>query len=165
MFSIANLLDRSLSRGSIVSDYQLAKVIGITHQAISGYRTGLALPKDKVIAQLCALSGDDPHLILAQIQAERASSPEAKNLWQTLILRLSAGTSTAILSVLFAIGAIASTSNDARASDSQPQNTSFMDSLYIVFTAMLSGWLCLSARWRTAAGRQAMITLARLVTL
>ncbi len=100
---VAGLLDRAMSRAGIESDYRLAKVIGITHQAISGYRAGVSLPKDKVIAQLCALSGDDPHLLVAQIQAERASSPEAKNLWMTMAKRLAGGAQTAILSVLFTI--------------------------------------------------------------
>jgi hypothetical protein len=116
MFLIANLLDRAKAGGHIESDYRLCKVIGITHQAVSGYRMGIALPKDKVIAQLCALSGDDPHLVMAQIQAERASSPEAKNLWSTLAARLSGVASTAFLSVVITISLIAGYASSARAS-------------------------------------------------
>lgn len=77
MFSVANFLDRAKARASIDSDYRLAKVIGITHSVISGYRAGKSLPNESVIEQLCGLSGDDPDYIAAQIQAARAQEGPA----------------------------------------------------------------------------------------
>jgi hypothetical protein len=138
MFLIAELLERAKARASIESDYRLGKVIGITHQAISGYRAGISLPKDKVIAQLCALSGDDPHLVMAQIQAERASSPEAKNLWMTMAKRLQGAATTAILSVCFAIALIALPAQDARATTLDAYKTGESNILYIVSITFLS---------------------------
>lgn len=151
MISIANLLDAAMAKGQIASDYQLAKVIGISHQAISGYRMGLALPKDKVIAQLCALSGDDPHLIVAQIQAERASSPEAKNLWLSMAKRLAGGASTAILSVLIAIFFVAGFSTPVYAKNDTHRLSLQSKILYIVSITILSVPAFLMVRLRRFA--------------
>lgn len=81
MFSVAEFLDRAKVRANIESDYRLAKVIGKSHNVISGYRHGKSLPEESVIEQLCALSGDDPDLIAAQIQAARSKTPEARTMW------------------------------------------------------------------------------------
>ena len=151
MIFIANLLDAAMAKGQIASDYQLAKVIGISHQAISGYRMGLALPKDKVIAQLCALSGDDPHLIVAQIQAERASSPEAKNLWLSMAKRLAGGASTAILSVLIAIFFVAGFSTPVYAKNDTHRLSLQSKILYIVSITILSVPAFLMVRLRRFA--------------
>jgi hypothetical protein len=90
MFSIANLLDSAKARASIESDYRLAKVIGKSHQVISGYRSGKSLPEESVIEQICSLSGDDSGVVAAQIQAARSKSPEAVNMWLMIAQRLAA---------------------------------------------------------------------------
>ena len=153
MFSIANLLDAAMAKGQIVSDYQLAKVIGISHQAMTHYRMGRTLPNEKVIAQLCALSGDDPDVIAAQIQAARSKSPEAKNLWLRVAARMSGVASTAILSVVFAIGLIAGYAEPARASGLNGIKTVCSNLLYIVSSTFLSvpAFLMVRLRLFTAA--------------
>lgn len=147
MFSIADLLERAKAGACIDSDYRLAKVIGITHASISLYRVGKTLPGDKVIEQLCALSGDDAQLIFSQIQASKASSSEAKKFWEVMVKRLSGGVSTAIFSVLFTIGLIALPADNARASGLNDQKTSFIDLLYIVSITKLSVWAHVRLRW------------------
>lgn len=162
MFSIAEFLDRAKARANIESDYRLAKVIGKNHQVISSYRVGKSLPEESVIEQLCALSGDDPGVIAAQIQAERSRSPEAKTMWRMIAARLAGGATTAILSVLFAIGFIAASPYDARASAVHYQKVSARYFLYIVSTGVFVRWtrlrhrfnglpcffrLCLAACW------------------
>jgi hypothetical protein len=121
---IASLIERARVNASIESDYRLAKIIGINQSAFGNYKAGRSMPNDKIVAQLCALSGDDPHLVMAQIQAERASSDEARNLWTTLIKRLSGGATTAILSVLFSIGLIAAPVQSARAGEASGEKVS-----------------------------------------
>ena len=147
MFSIAELLERAKAGGNIESDYRLAKVIGITHASISLYRVGKTLPGDKVIEQLCALSGDDAQLIFAQIQASKASSNEAKNFWEVMVKRLSGGVSTAILSVLFTIGLIAAQVDSARAGGLVAQKIEQLNKLYIVSITKLSVWAQVRLRW------------------
>lgn len=132
MFLIADLLERAKAGAGIDSDYRLAKIIGITHGAMSHYRMGRTLPNEKVIEQLCALSGDDPDLIAAQIQAARAPNEAAKNLWLRIAARLGGGVSTAVLSVLFTIGLIALPADPAQAASAQSLKSAANNSLYIV---------------------------------
>lgn len=138
MFSIANLLDAAMSRGQIVSDYQLAKVIGITHQAMSAYRAGKTLPNAKVIAQLCALSGDDAGIVAAQVEAARAADGPVRTMWLSVAARLQGAATTAILSVCFAIALIALPASDARATTLNAYKTGQANLLYIVSITFLS---------------------------
>ena len=151
MFSIADLLERAKAGARIDSDYRLAKVIGITHASISLYRVGKTLPGDKVIEQLCALSGDDAQLIFAQIQASKASSSETKNFWNVMVKRLAGGASTAILSVLFSIGLIAAPVQQARAGEVGQAHSVWVKNLYIVQSTFLSVQCFLLVRLRRMA--------------
>jgi predicted transcriptional regulator len=132
MFSVANLLDAAKEKASIDSDYRLAKVIGITHSVVSAYRHGKSMPNDKILAQICALSGDDVAVVAAQIQAERSQSPEGKTMWMMIAKRLSGGASTAILSVVFAISLIAGYAEPARAAALNHAQNVKVNLLYIV---------------------------------
>jgi transcriptional regulator with XRE-family HTH domain len=107
MVSIADLLDRAKAGGNIDTDYRLAKVIGISHQGMTNYRTGKSRPDARVLEQLCALSGDDVAVFAAQLQAERERTDEGKTLWLMIAKRLAGGATTAILSVVFSIVLIA----------------------------------------------------------
>ena len=133
---IASLIERARVNAKIESDYRLAKIIGINQSAFGNYKAGRSMPNDKILSQLCALSGDDPHLMMAQIQAERASSDEARNLWQTLVKRLAGGASTAVLSVLFTISLIAGYAQPARAGDLLSSTIAQVKSLYIVSSSV-----------------------------
>lgn len=131
MFSIASLLDSAKAKAGIETDYRLSKVIEINHSAVTNYRSGRSLPNEAILQRLCALSGDDPELIAAQIQSRRAASEEARQLWQRVAERLAhapravAGHARPIiLLVLFAIGLIAHGAMFARASDEIGAKTS-----------------------------------------
>jgi hypothetical protein len=152
MFSIANLLDAAKAKAQIDSDYRLAKVIGKSHQVISGYRVGKSLPDESVIDQLCALSGDDPDVIAAQIQAARSKSPEAKNLWLRVAARMQGSATTAILSVCFAIALIAAPAQEARATTLNAYKTGEVSLLYIVSITFLSVGDFLQVRLRRFTG-------------
>lgn len=149
MFSVANLLERAKKNANIESDYRLAKVISINQSAFGNYKAGRSWPSDKVLAQLCALSGDDVGVIVAQVQAERAQSPEGKSMWLMIAKRLSGGASTAILSVVFTIGLIAGYAPTAGASERLSSYGVPVNSLYIVSITFLSvrGFLLVRLRW------------------
>lgn len=138
MSFIDDLLDKSKTCANIDSDYRLAKVIGITHSAMTHYRMGRSLPNESVIEQLCALSGDDPDVIAAQIQAERSKDPEAKTLWLRVAARMAGGASTAILSVLIAIVLIAGFAPPAWAKNDADRYSLQSKFLYIVSITILS---------------------------
>lgn len=132
MFSVADLIERAKARASIDTDYRLAKVIGINQSALGNYKAGRSLPDERVLEQLCALSGDDVAVFAAQIQAERARTPEGKNMWLMVAARLRGAAQTAILSVCFAIALIAAPASDARATTLDVAKTGQVNLLYIV---------------------------------
>ena len=132
MFSVADLLERAKAGGNIESDYRLAKVIGISHGTMTGYRSGKTKPDERVLEQLCALSGDDLAVLAAELQAERARTSEGKNMWLMVAARLRGGATTAILSVCFAIALIALPAQDARATTLQAYQNGNVTLLYIV---------------------------------
>ena len=104
----------------------------------TNYRTGRTLPNESVIEQLCALSGDDPDFIAAQIQAARAQDGPARVMWSRIAARLAGGATTAILSVCFAISLIAAPASDARATTLDAYKTGGVTLLYIVSSTFLS---------------------------
>lgn len=143
---IANLLDSAKAKAAIESDYRLAKVIGITQSAVSNYRMGKTMPDERVLSQLCALSGDDAAVMAAQVQAERSRTPEGKSLWSLVAARLQSdrrhavrGVGTAILSVLFSIVLIAGQAIEAGATALCDLKTCVNHSLYIVSSTFLAG--------------------------
>lgn len=99
MFSIAKFLDGVKARAKIDTDYQLAKLIGITQQAISQYRHGKTLPDEVVITKLCTISGDDAGIVLANVEELRAKTEPARLLWRSIAHRLQS-TAAAIVAAL-----------------------------------------------------------------
>lgn len=89
MVSIAKFLDTAKQKAGIESDYRLAKILGITHGAMTNYRTNRNLPDERTIEKLCIYTGDDPDVISAQLQSMRARTEEGRKLWERVARRLS----------------------------------------------------------------------------
>jgi hypothetical protein len=138
MFSVANLLDRAKAQAGIDSDYRLSKILQINQTRLSNYRSGRSLPNVELIEALCALSGDDAGLIVAQVEAARAADGPVRNMWLSVAARLRGAAQTAILSVCFAIALIAFPASDARAVTVDAYKTGSVNLLYIVSTTILS---------------------------
>lgn len=90
------------------------------------------MPDARVLEQLCALSGDDVAVVMAQIQSERERTPEGKSMWLMVAKRLAGGATTAILSLCLAIGLIAAPADSARAGEAQEAQSQRIDFLHIV---------------------------------
>lgn len=163
MFSVAALLDRAMKNARIESHYRLAKVIGVSQGTMGGYKSGKTMPDERVLEQLCALSGDDVAVMAAEIQAERARTQEGKAMWLMIAKRLAGGVSTAILSVLFAIGLIAEPVDSVRAGEVPAFQKAAIDKLYIVSSAILSAHTFLLVRLRCRW--QPIMRLAALCTI
>lgn len=99
--SIGDLLDKAKLMHRLPSDYKLALVMGVSHVTLGSYRQGKTLPDARVISKICELSGDDPALLLAQVEAERAKTEEARNLWLQVVDRLQSTLHAAIFAVVF----------------------------------------------------------------
>lgn len=114
---IAALLDKAQVIHRLPSDYKLALVMGISHSSLTSYRQGKTMPDARVIAKLCDLTGDDAGVLLAEIEAERAKTDEARALWRQVAARLSSAVHAAIFAVLFGGSLWGGFSNDAQAAD------------------------------------------------
>jgi hypothetical protein len=98
--NIGSLLDNAKVIHKLPSDYKLALVMGIGHASLKNYRDQKTLPDARVISKICELTGDDPYLLAAQIEAERAKTDEARSLWAGIAARLSANQSTKPLYIM-----------------------------------------------------------------
>lgn len=99
MLKVSEFLDKSKACANIESDYRLAKIIGISHGAITSYRTDRTLPDERVIQKLCELTGDDPDVISALFQSRRARTEEGRVLWMRVAERLVKGAAAASAAV------------------------------------------------------------------
>jgi hypothetical protein len=127
--NIASLLDKAKVIHKLPSDYKLALVMGVDHKSLRNYRDLKTLPDARVISSICGLTGDDPVLMIAEIEAERAKTDEARTLWRQVVQRLQAGIAAAIFSVV-TLGALGvGFSTDAHA---KPAPVLVLHPLYIV---------------------------------
>lgn len=81
--TVGHLLDKAKVIHRLPSDYKLALVMGVAQKSLRNYRDGKTLPDARVIGKICELTGDDAGLLLAQIEAERASEAHNRAQWAT----------------------------------------------------------------------------------
>lgn len=87
MLRTIELLDLAKKRQGNVSDYRLARLLGVTQPTVTGYRQGRSRPAASTLARLAELCGIDPRAVLVWIEverAERAKDPAAKELWLSI---------------------------------------------------------------------------------
>ncbi|HTF85339.1 MAG TPA: helix-turn-helix domain-containing protein [Cellvibrio sp.] len=84
MKTLENYLDEFKSRMNIESDYELAKLLGVSRQQISGIRSGrIAIGRTKCIRIASGLK-IDPLEIIATIEAAKEKNPDVRALWVRL---------------------------------------------------------------------------------
>ena len=109
MSTTTELLDRLKAAQGISSDYALAKLLGISKQGISHYRTKSGqLDTSGVfrIAELLGMSHAETLAALASIEAERAKDEQTRATWQARLKRLGGIAATVTVAAL-GIGASA----------------------------------------------------------
>jgi hypothetical protein len=119
---ISALLDKAKVMHRLPSDYKLALVMGVKQSSLANYRQGKTLPDARVISAICGLTGDDAALLLAQIEAERAKTTEARALWLQVVQRMRGVVHAAIFSVLIGGTLAAGFPGDAAASPTANRN-------------------------------------------
>jgi predicted transcriptional regulator len=125
MQTTKQLLDRAKKVQGIESDYKLAQVLGVVNSAVTNYRAGRSHPDDAVAARLAVLAGQDPSAVIAELHAERAKTPEVRQLW----IRMANQLRHAVATVMFAVGAAmlviagSPTSAEASTGTAQANNT------------------------------------------
>jgi transcriptional regulator with XRE-family HTH domain len=103
MSNISNLLDKAKVMHKLSSDYKLALVMGVHQTSLTNYRSGKSLPDELVITKICDLTGDDPDILAAQINAQRAKDASVRALWERIASRLMAAPRHAVAAAIFAV--------------------------------------------------------------
>jgi len=85
----ALLIAAKVARG-IPTNYQLAQLLGVTHNTMTRWNQGVGGPLDPHAVRLAEMAGLDPGLILARLAAERATDPPTRFAWQQVARRLAA---------------------------------------------------------------------------
>eukprot|EP01136_Pigoraptor_vietnamica_P042546 Opistho-1_new@16853 len=94
MHTVNTLLDEVKSKLGISSDYRLAKHLQMTTHSIANYRHGRSRPDDLTLhrlGELADIPAGDIDLLAVQLQAERASTDQARALWSRIAARLQGG--------------------------------------------------------------------------
>ena len=96
----ADLIDAAKARQGWPSDYRLGKVLGVTSQTVSQWRSGVSYPELLSIYRLAEFAGQEPAAVVASIEYERAQRngrSDAAGAWEAMLSRLSTATAAAIL--------------------------------------------------------------------
>lgn len=132
MFDLQNLIERAMQGAGVTSAYGLAKATGLTEAAISNYRKGKNLPDERAIVLLCQFTGDDPMMVVLQVQHDRAANEEAKSLWGGMADRLKKSTKAAKTAVLIATVSVAAHQEPAQAASLHPALSALGQKMQIV---------------------------------
>jgi transcriptional regulator with XRE-family HTH domain len=97
MQTIVTVLDNAKLIHNLRSDYKLALIMGVQQGSIRNYREGKTLPDARVIQKLCELTGDDPVILAAEIEVQRARTTEARTLWLRVLRRLTAAATVGVV--------------------------------------------------------------------
>lgn len=87
MLSTIELLDLAKARAGDVSDYRIAKMLGVPPGTVSNYRVGRSRPENPIAMRLAELCGLDVVEVVAWVQLERAKSDLDRELWQLVLSR------------------------------------------------------------------------------
>lgn len=108
MRTINQVLDRAREVQKVPSDYKLGLCLGIGGNSLSSYRTGRSLPDEKACSKLAAAIGEEPDLLLVEIQAQRTKDAESRRMWERLAKRLQKGFASVSMMAVLALVLIAS---------------------------------------------------------
>lgn len=106
MRSINDVLDKAKAVQNVRSDYKLSLTVGISESSLSAYRKRVNLPDEINCKKLADAAGDDPDLLVVEMQAQRAKTDEARAIWLSIAARLQAGFANVKMLALLAIFSI-----------------------------------------------------------
>ena len=99
----AKLLDRVANKHNVPSDNKLSKLLGVTRQAVSNWRTGVSSFDDSVAVRVAELLGENPAYILAVANAERTKNESARRAYKQIAGRFKGA---ACISAILAAGTL-----------------------------------------------------------
>lgn len=81
MNTTIQFLNALKARNGGASDYAIAKILGLTHQAVSRYRVGKEFLGDSTAIRVAKLLEIDPSYVVACAHAERCKAEDEKAVW------------------------------------------------------------------------------------
>ena len=83
----SNLFDDAKQRVNVISDYAMAKRVGLPPQSIPAMRKGKRpMPLD-VAYKLAIILEMDPAQVVAELEADREKNPERQAFWRSFLSR------------------------------------------------------------------------------
>lgn len=132
MRTINDVLDKARAVQKVRSDYKLALCLGIGGTSLSNYRNGRSLPDEKTCEKLAIAMGEDPIILMVEMQAKRAKDDDSRSMWEKAAKRLQRGVASVSLMSLLAIVLIAGSALPAWASSHSFAKNG--DQLYIMLS-------------------------------
>lgn len=124
MQTTKQLLDRAKKAQGIESDYKLAQTLGVVQTAVTNWRSGRSHPDDERAARLAELAGQSAEIVVAELHAERAKTPETRQLWMRMAMQLRTAGGAVAATALSATLLIAGAPTQARAATPSPASDS-----------------------------------------
>lgn len=91
MKTTAEYLDAIKEKLDLPSDYAISKVLGITRESVSGFRTGKSPFGVETAMKVGEILGIDGHKVYSDGQIERAKKPEIRQFWMSISEKFSMG--------------------------------------------------------------------------
>ena len=82
--ALAKLLGEREGLREPISDYRMAKILGVSRAMMSEYRTNKQRLSSLMCLKVAELLGEDPQYVLACIQAERAQNAAVRKAWEKI---------------------------------------------------------------------------------
>jgi transcriptional regulator with XRE-family HTH domain len=145
MSTINKYLDDLKKKNDIPSDRQLAIFLGVSSQYINQIRHSPRSLSEEVAFSIASELKIDPAIVFAELRAERAKSPEIKEVWKR-IAKI-AGNAAAIAAVFLILGMV-EIDNKGLAFSGLVASTQFEHSIhYAQFGTLLLSLLMIRFTW------------------
>lgn len=88
MNATQRLIAQAKTAINVQSDYALAKALRVTRQAVSFYQAGKRQLDNETAFRIAELLSLDPAIVIAEIEADKATEPGAREAWNQRLKRL-----------------------------------------------------------------------------
>ncbi len=110
---LSELKRKNVEQGGTGTAYAVAKTLNISNARISNYTTGKKLFDDEMCFKTAFVLGLDPAEVIANVNAERAKTPETAHFWEDVLKKVSGTAAVFMLAVVVLASSAPSTSATA----------------------------------------------------
>jgi transcriptional regulator with XRE-family HTH domain len=112
---LAKLLDETKDALGITSDYELARTLGVSKQAISNYRLGERAPDEFACLKIAEAIGQPLDTVIATVKASTEKDEKRREAWENYMKRLGGvAASIALAFLVFVTGIVTSETTEPR---------------------------------------------------